>query len=107
MGRTQVGMRATVTQALRLGQYFFCIIIEIGHKNLDFCIFTAIYSAKAMPTPQKRQKQQKRPKKQKNVAFYRSILSKKDTPLFIKATPLQHPPISPKTFFFKKNAFFP
>jgi hypothetical protein len=40
MRRTQVGMRATVAQALRLRQNFFCIVIEIGHSCLFF-IFTA------------------------------------------------------------------
>jgi hypothetical protein len=39
MCRTQVGMRAAVTQALRLRQNFFCIVIEIGHFFLSF--FTA------------------------------------------------------------------
>jgi hypothetical protein len=36
MRRTQVGMRATVAQALRLRQNFFCIVIEIGHKTSLF-----------------------------------------------------------------------
>ena len=39
MRRTQIGMRATVAQALRLRQHLFCIVIKIGHFFLSF--FTA------------------------------------------------------------------
>ena len=80
MRRTQVGMRATVTQALRLGQHLFCIVIEIGHIFLSFLPLsrckTRAKGIARQKTFQIAQKRQLPPSKAKNVAFFSIIFSK-------------------------------
>jgi hypothetical protein len=45
-------MGATVTQALGLGQYLFCIVIKIGHVFLSF--FTPYYMQRPCQRPEMR-----------------------------------------------------
>jgi hypothetical protein len=75
MCRTQVGMRATVTQALRLGQHLFCIVIEIGHNFLSFLPpYICKGRANAKNAPKTLQKRQNPPPVfNKNMPFFQKI----------------------------------
>jgi hypothetical protein len=69
-------MGATVAQALRLRQNFFCIVIEIGHSCLFF-IFTAFQMQNPCQGPRSAKNAQKRLKKRKMSHFSASFFQNK------------------------------
>ena len=75
MSRTQVGMRATVAQALGLRQDFFCIVVEIGHSVFPL-FFTAIYMQRPCQGVQTVKKARNRPKTKKMSHFIATFFQK-------------------------------